>query len=65
MEGKTPKALAMATACVRLWASSLRANSDLPAWQEPQLLRSHYRLSATVYIEFAIDIVGVDLDRVQ
>jgi hypothetical protein len=50
---KIPKVRALATAWVRLWAPSLRANSNLPAWQEPKLLRSHYRLSATMHIEFA------------
>jgi hypothetical protein len=65
MEGKIPKALALATACVRLWTPSLRANSNPPVWQKPYLLGSCYRLSATMYIEFAIDIAGVGLDRVQ
>jgi hypothetical protein len=50
---KIPKVRALATACVLLWAPSLRANSNLPAWQEPQLLRSCHRLSATMHIEFA------------
>jgi hypothetical protein len=53
MENKIPKALALATSPVRLLTSSLRANSNLPEWRKPQLLRSGCRLSATMYIEFA------------
>ena len=63
--GRSPTAWDRAIAWVLLCTLSLRANSKLRAWKKPHRLRACYRLGATMDIEFAVDVPGVDLDRVQ